>query len=105
MPSLPRRMQRKGLRQRPDYEPADQPTITLKDGGYKTLTPTKGWRTLRFARLAAQMVIARVLDRVVARKRRAQERDLYRWQKRPAPGALPPSTETRQQRRWAARHG
>lgn len=105
MSSLPRRMQRKALRVRADYEAPDQPTITLKDGGYKTLTPTKGWRILRFARLAAQMTIARLLDRAPRRSGTGKRKpDLYTYQKRSAPKAWP-GTVTRQQRRAEARRG
>lgn len=46
MSSLARRMQRKVLRRRTDYEPAPQVYQMLPNGGYRTLHPTKGWRVV-----------------------------------------------------------
>ena len=43
MPSLTRRMQRKTARLNGNYEGTPQPVVKLRDGGYRTLHPTKGW--------------------------------------------------------------
>lgn len=60
MSSYPRRLQRKALRNRTDYQPKSQPTRIHSDG-YSTLTPTKGWRWVSNRRLAAQRRMAALL--------------------------------------------
>ena len=98
MSSFVRRLQRKAARQRSDYEPAPQPTVMKEDGGYKTLRPTKGWIEFAAIRIAAQMALARILERDIPIVRNRKPRKVWR------PDApVPPSVETRQQRRWAAR--
>lgn len=98
MSSALRNMQRRVLRAKPDYEQADQPTATLRDGGYVTLRPTKGFRRITGARLFAQQRMAAMLDHALPERARKAPKV---WRE-PAP--VPPSTETRQQRRFAARH-
>lgn len=85
------------MRAHPDYEPKPQITRINDDGSYDTLNPTQGWVHMTARRLAAQMKMAKMLDHVPM-PRRYQAPKLYR---KPAP--VPPSTETRQQRRAAAR--
>lgn len=63
MSSLLRRIQRKKLRNSPDYDPKPQPTFPTGDGGYWTLRPTKGWIKISGARLRAQRMMAQILDR------------------------------------------
>ena len=99
MSSLPRRMQRKFARQSPDYEPAAQPTIYRKDGGYKTLTPTKGWRVFSARRLESQIGMAKLLEHDIPQRRKKPRKEYLR----PAPPA--PETMTRQRQRWERRKG
>lgn len=63
MSSLPRRIQRRWQRKRPDYEAAPQPTEMLPNGGYRTLRPTKGWVTISGPRLAAQAIMGAMLSK------------------------------------------
>jgi hypothetical protein len=54
MSSLPRRMQRKPMRERADYEPAPAPFRLHDDRqGYDALHPTRGWRRFCAARVRA----------------------------------------------------
>lgn len=102
MSSALRRMQRRALRKRPDYEP--RPQVTQDKGeGYRTLRPTKGWLDVSPLRLLGMKRMAELAGSAVARYRRKKAAaDLYRFQKRAAPESWP-SVETRQQRRFAAR--
>lgn len=59
MSSLIRRMQKRALKARDKWN-YEQPTITLKDGGYRTLRPTKGWFTMSMRRINAQAKMARI---------------------------------------------
>lgn len=61
MSSMIRNLQRKFLRQQPGYKGRKQFTILHEDGGYTTLTPTKGWRFISGKRLDAQRRMARLL--------------------------------------------
>lgn len=97
MSSLVRRIQRRVLRKRSDYEPAPQAVETFKDGSYSTLRPTKGWAHFSARRLAAQRRMAQMLDHFIPERIRKPAK---LWRK-PAPPA--PSTETRQQRRHKQR--
>lgn len=97
MSSFPRNLQRKYMRAHPDYEPAAQPVIHLRDGGYYTLRPTKGWARFTAKRLRAEQRVAEIMDRVLPDRRRKPPR-IYR---KAMP--VPPATETRQQRRAATR--
>lgn len=56
MSSLPRRLQRKVLRSRKDYERPEPRTRVLADGGYAVLSPTKGWRAFSARRVNAFQV-------------------------------------------------
>lgn len=60
MSSLLRRMQRKVLRSKPDYQ--SKPQITrVEDDAYWTLRPTKGWVRISYRRLNAQRAMAFLL--------------------------------------------
>ena len=52
MSSLTRRMQRKPLRGRADYERSPEPVKMLPGGGYLVLHATRGWRRVCAARAA-----------------------------------------------------
>jgi hypothetical protein len=43
MSSLVRRIERNILRRQGTWEGKPQPVVNTKDGGYRTLRPTKGW--------------------------------------------------------------
>lgn len=96
MSSLLRRIQRKAQRKRAGYEPNPQYT-EVHETGYLTLHPTKGWKRLSYARVAARDAVLAIRNRVLPERRK---RPAKVW-RRPAP--CPPSVETRQQRRHAAR--
>jgi len=85
------------MRSKPDYEPKPQVTI-ICENGYLTLHPTLGWRSVSARRLEARHRMAVMLDNYVAPRRKKTKRN-YRG-KLPA---VPPATETRQQRRAALR--
>lgn len=95
MSSFPRRLQRKIQRAHPDYEPKPQVTVVRPDG-YKTLRVTRGWIFISNRRLEAQRRMAHMLNHVIMPRRKKAPKI---WRK-PAP--VPPSTETRQQRRRRA---
>lgn len=96
MSSFPRTMQRRILRKRADYEGPEQPTIQ-RDTGYLTLRATRGWIFISTRRLVAQHVMAKMLDHVVMPRARKPAKV---WR---SPMPVAPATETRQQRRAAAR--
>lgn len=97
MSSLARRMQRKVLRSRPEWKEREQPTVVHADGGYSTLSGGR-WHTFSGRRVRAGMAMNRLLDHVLPERQRKAPKV---W-RNAAP--VPPPTETRQQRRWAARH-
>lgn len=97
MSSFIRTIQRRRLRARSDYEAAPQPTIVHSDGGYSTLTATHGWKHFSAARLRSQRTMAAILDHVMPERSRKPAKV---WRQ---PMPVPPATETRQQRRAAAR--
>lgn len=99
MSSFPRRLQRKAARKNPDYETPSQPTVMREDGGYKTLRPTGGWLDVSILRMVAQFKLAAILERAYVPTGRTRKPSKV-W-RTPAPAT--PSTETRQQRRAAAR--
>ena len=53
MSSYIRNLQRKAARKSAGHEPREQHAVVLRDGGYATLTPTKGWRVFTAKRLWA----------------------------------------------------
>ena len=71
MSSFVRSLQRKRLRNSPDYEPKAQPVRFLPDGGYATLT-TNGWVTVSARRLLAQRKLADIHERAAMHSRPAQ---------------------------------
>lgn len=97
MSSLVRRIQRKVMRKRPDYEPRAQVTEVYDDGSYSVLRPTKGWAYFSARLLSAQSRMASILDHFIPER---THKPAKLWRK-PAPPA--PSTETRQQRRHKQR--
>lgn len=97
MSSRLRTLQRRALRKRADYTPAGQPTKVFPDGGYRTLRPTKGWLVMSARRLLARLTVAAITNHDLPER----VRKLPKVWREPAP--VPPSTETRQQRRHAAR--
>lgn len=97
MSNFVRRMQRKSLRMKSDYEAPAQPTV-VTEAGYFTLRPTKGWVRISNRRLAAQRVMAGMLDHHIPERSKKAPKV---W-RQPAP--CPAGIETRQQRRHSARH-
>lgn len=103
MSSFPRTLQRRKMRAHPDYEPKPQVTIVNDDGSYLTLRPTKGWMFVSARRAAADMAakhqeMAVRLNAITAAARTKKPSKVYRQQV-----SVPAGTETRQQRRAAAR--
>lgn len=63
MSSYPRRLQRKFLRTKGDYEGALQQSKPIeKNGGYMVLTATKGWKVFNGSRMIAQRMMGVLLD-------------------------------------------
>lgn len=96
MSSLLRTIHRRSERRRWDYEPKPQAT-KVEETGCTTLHPTKGWKRVSYARLRARELIMSIHNRVSPRRAKKAAKV---WR---TPAPLPPSVETRQQRRYAAR--
>lgn len=64
MTSIARRLTRAAIHKR-GGKPETKPQVTIvTDTGYMTLRPTKGWFSMSNRRVAAQTVVAAILDRV-----------------------------------------
>lgn len=102
MSSFTRTIQRRNLRNKPDYESAPQPTRDKQRGeGYATLHPTKGWLEVAALRYFAQMKMAQILTSYIPRVRTERPRKNYSTFK---PVSVV-EVVTRQQRRFAERKG
>jgi hypothetical protein len=60
--SLLRRLQRARQRRNGTFEAPPQPYFTLRDGGYCTLRPTKGWIRISGKRVRAQYRMQRLFS-------------------------------------------
>lgn len=90
---------RRRKRAHPDFEPAEQQARTLRDGSMIVLHPTKGYRMVSAARLAAAQRMNALLDHYVAPRRKKGKRIYVRAK------PCPPSQDSRQQRRHRQRTG
>ncbi len=101
MSSYIRNIQRRILRANPAYEPAKQITEVREDGSYRTLRFTKGWLEVAAITVLAQMKMANILSsRYMPLVRKGKTQKPYAAT---MPKPVPQGTETRQQRRAAAR--
>jgi hypothetical protein len=72
MTSLSRKMKRAAYaRVGKEWPTRQQPTVTLPNGGYMTLRPTKGWLYVSPRRLRAQNILRHIAELIAARKRAA----------------------------------
>lgn len=90
---------RRRKRAHPDFEPAEQVSREMPDGSLMVLHPTKGYRKVSAARLAAGQRMAALLDHYVAPRRKKGKRIYVRAM------PCPPSQDSRQQRRHRQRTG
>ena len=98
MSSPLRNLQRKVLRGKFGWEASEQPVFE-EGGKLKTLHFTKGWRIVNVSRLAAERVMANLLNHYF----RPRPKKAPKVWRKPAP--VPKGVVTRQQRRYAARKG